>query len=247
MGCGQALVGRSHDWDSRRDAAAIPAVSEKGNGGQPALDTKRLRSLAPDVVVVSRSFGECSGLHQRNYAELNDLIGPDRTVSFDPHTFKQVLDSVLAVALRAGIFEEAMAYIAAMELQLGRAQRQRGIPSRDRMEPRLRVLCLESIRPLVVAGRWLPDLVELAGGTAVLNPSKAESRGVTWSEISEAQPESIVASEEDSSGESALLRALASHDIKVPVVRLPGRSFAEPGPQLYESAQALVRALPEQE
>jgi iron complex transport system substrate-binding protein len=57
---------------------------------------------------------------------------------------------------------------------------------------RPRVLCLEWLDPLFQGGHWIPEMVELAGGDAVLATPGEKSARVTWEQVERAQPEIIV-------------------------------------------------------
>ena len=51
---------------------------------------------------------------------------------------------------------------------------------------------LEWLDPPFVAGHWIPEMVEIAGATNLLNAKEQPSREVTWHEIAEATPEVVV-------------------------------------------------------
>jgi iron complex transport system substrate-binding protein len=51
---------------------------------------------------------------------------------------------------------------------------------------------LEWLDPLYIAGHWVPDMVELAGGIAVLTEAGAPSRRITWDELTAAAPDVLV-------------------------------------------------------
>jgi iron complex transport system substrate-binding protein len=54
------------------------------------------------------------------------------------------------------------------------------------------VLCLEWLDPPWVAGHWMPEIVDLAGGQDVLASPGAPSRRVSWPEIVAARPEAAI-------------------------------------------------------
>lgn len=57
---------------------------------------------------------------------------------------------------------------------------------------RPRIICLEWIDPLYVAGHWIPGMVEIAGGVNGLSTKGEPSRQITLDEISSYQPDKIV-------------------------------------------------------
>lgn len=59
---------------------------------------------------------------------------------------------------------------------------------------RPRIICLESINPIVVAGKWTPELIDNAGGEPLLVNSSAESRSITFGELLDTNPDGIIIS-----------------------------------------------------
>ena len=57
---------------------------------------------------------------------------------------------------------------------------------------RPRVLCLEWLDPLFQGGHWVPEMVEIAGGEAVLATSHEKSVGITWEQVRASQPDIVV-------------------------------------------------------
>jgi len=61
----------------------------------------------------------------------------------------------------------------------------------SRTSSRPRVVCLEWLDPLYVAGHWVPEMVELAGGRDVLGCQDAPSHETTWHAVEAARPDVI--------------------------------------------------------
>ena len=59
-------------------------------------------------------------------------------------------------------------------------------------DTRPRVACLEWMEPVMVAGHWVPEMVEMAGGEDVLGDKYTPSFRVEWERVLEARPEVIV-------------------------------------------------------
>jgi iron complex transport system substrate-binding protein len=57
---------------------------------------------------------------------------------------------------------------------------------------RPRVACLEWMEPVLVAGHWVPEMVEMAGGEDCLGNKHTPSFRIEWERVLEAQPEVIV-------------------------------------------------------
>jgi len=58
--------------------------------------------------------------------------------------------------------------------------------------PRPKVVCVEWLDPPMVAGGWMPELVQIAGGTPVLVTSPERFRTVDWQDIDAADADVAV-------------------------------------------------------
>ncbi|MEO0708643.1 MAG: cobalamin-binding protein [Cyanobacteria bacterium J06649_5] len=59
-------------------------------------------------------------------------------------------------------------------------------------EPRPKVACIEWTEPLMAAGNWVPELVELAGGQDCFGVAGAHSDWMTWDDLTTADPDIII-------------------------------------------------------
>ena len=55
-----------------------------------------------------------------------------------------------------------------------------------------RVTCIEWIDPLMAAGNWIPELVEMGGGENVFGEAGQHSPWITWEALCKADPDIIV-------------------------------------------------------
>ncbi len=94
-----------------------------------------------------------------------------------------MLDDFRRVADAAGVADAGERLVAASRARLDRVRRA-VTPARSRP----RVACIEWIEPLMVAGNWLPEMVELGGGTYELVAAGAHSPAITWETLVAARP-----------------------------------------------------------
>jgi iron complex transport system substrate-binding protein len=57
---------------------------------------------------------------------------------------------------------------------------------------RSRVACIEWIEPLMAAGNWTPELIEMAGGINLFGEAGRHSPWMTWEQLAAADPDMIV-------------------------------------------------------
>lgn len=204
LGLGDQVVAVSHECDYPPEAQSRPrvttslidpatmtsaeideAVSRALTEGRPSyfVDMEVLASARPDLVVTQDLCIVCAigGSEVRRAAE--QLDPRPRILTLEPHTMEDVLDCIRAVGEETGVSRRADDLVFAFRERIARVGSALGGASRPR------VLCLEWMDPPWIAGHWMPEVVELAGGTDVLGRSGEPSFRATWDEIADAQPE----------------------------------------------------------
>ena len=213
FGQADALVGRSHECDyppavqdrpvvtaptyeSEGDSAAIDqAVQAKVQEGLSLydVDLERLRALEPDLVVTQDQCDVCAVSRPELEAQLAEWTGgAPELFSMQPTTLKEVLDEALRLGRQMGGLDRAMPVIGDLEADLQALRDRIGVDRRTDPETLPSVACIEWVEPLMVAGHWMPDVVEMAGGRPVLGTAGEPTRRVDWSALQAADPDVIV-------------------------------------------------------
>ncbi len=130
----------------------------------------------------------------------------------------------------------------------GRAAPEGGSPAEG---PRPRVLTIEWIEPLMVAGNWMPELVEMAGGENLLGVAGEHSPWVEWEDMKGLDPDLILVMPcgfdlARTRGAAEALRDLPGWPglravVEGRVALIDGHQyFNRPGPRLVDSLEILV-------
>ena len=107
-------------------------------------------------------------------------------VSLDPHSLEEILASIRRAGKLLHREDEASGLVEKLE---GRIEAVMATASRL---PTIRAFALEWADPPFVGGHWIPEMVQIAGGTNLLSEPKQPSVPVTWREIADAGPEVVV-------------------------------------------------------
>ena len=212
LGWGDRLVGRSHECDYPLAVQSLPVCTApkfnpEGDSAaihqrvtdllQSALavyavNTELLAQLQPTHIVTQAQCEVCavslSDVEQA-VAELTEV--KPTIVSLQPAVLSDVWQDMLTVGeASAGSTgkQQAESAIAALK------QRVNGCVARVETvaQERPTVACIEWIEPLMAAGNWVPELVELAGGISCFGTIGQHSPWITWEALIEADPEIIV-------------------------------------------------------
>ena len=177
-----------HDLEPTQiDAAVNEAVSQGRALYQ--IDGDLLARLQPDLIVTQGICDVCAvgvGTIEAALKFLPDCLPPGaQTVTLSGTTFEGILRDIQQVARAAGVTARGDALVAELR---GRWQ-QLGAAPRTAAP---RVMVLEWSDPPFSAGHWVPEMVAVAGGVEVLGGAGEPSRRVSWSEVSEADPDVLI-------------------------------------------------------
>jgi iron complex transport system substrate-binding protein len=207
LGLRDCLVGVSHECDYPADVVGLPVLTEPKldpharSGVIEArvrelvreglsiyrIDTERLQSLQPDLIVTQDQCEVCAvPLHEVEEA-LRCILSPGvKVVSLKPRQLRDIWEDIRHVASASGQED------AAEELTKSLKRRLWKLEQKTRHLPRRRVACLEWLDPLIAAGNWIPELINIAGGEYTLAEVGEHSEKLTWETLSEYQPEVII-------------------------------------------------------
>jgi iron complex transport system substrate-binding protein len=209
LGLGDDLEGVTEECDFPEDATTKPVISRTAMPSemtrsareiddavrgrmqeqQPLyrLDRELIRRVQPEIILTQDLCRVCAVPSGQVEKALEELGTTDAdVVSLDPHSLEEILGSIA----RAGRLLERVD--AARELVSELRKRIDAVRSATARVPKVGVFALEWSEPPFVGGHWIPEIVEIAGGTNLLNAAGERSRTVTWREIADAAPEVIV-------------------------------------------------------
>jgi iron complex transport system substrate-binding protein len=263
LGLEEDLVGVTHECDwppaarSKRPVsfsalppAAEPAevdrlVSASINGGEPIyrLDTDAIRELRPDLVLTQDLCAVCAVPSGHVNDALEVLGCRAEVLSMDPSSLDDVLDCVLQVGAVTAAEGPAAALVDSLRGRL------RAVTDRVAGREKPRTFALEWSDPPFNGGHWVPGMIELAGGEALLGSPGTPSIRVGWDEIVSASPEVVVFMPcgydlEAASAEAASLVDRAEFSAVGAFFAVDASSyFSRPGPRLVDGVEILASAL----
>ena len=263
LGAGPEVVGVTHECDyppaaQRRQrvtrdtlppglsAAQIDAaVRERTLRGEAIyeLDREALAALRPDLIVTQALCPVCAVSYEEVATLARELPGKPRVIALDPKTLGETLADVATLAQATGRRE------AGIELVRQAAARLDRVKLTVRACPRARVLALEWLDPVYVAGHWTPQLIELAGGEDVLGLPGEPSQVSSWDAAVEAEAQVALVMPCGYDARRALAEAtvyaseLASLGAARVVAVNASAYFSRPGPRLIDGAELLAHIL----
>jgi iron complex transport system substrate-binding protein len=264
----ESLVAVSHECDHPDFVQALPRVTstpldpslpseridaqvrQLRDAGRPviAVEAAALRSADPDIIVTQDLCQVCAVSDGQVYRLADALPRQVQVVTLTGRSLTGVLEDMRRVG---DALDRPVAADRLVNELNGRLDRLHGsAPAR-----RPRVVCIEWLAPVYLAGHWVPELVAAAGGLDVGASAGAHSTVSSWEAVAALEPEVVVImlcgfGVERARLELELLDA-ATPD-SAPSTLLDGRAVwlldgnaytSRPGPRLVDGAERLHHAL----
>jgi len=208
LGLREQLVGRSHECDYPPEVKDLPVCTQpkfaEGTSYQidervkailqEGLSVYRVEAgvldrLAPDVVITQTQCDVCAVSLADVEAAVCAMIGSQpRIVALEPNALEDIFADVGKVAAALQVPERGDRLVAELRARLQAVQERAA-----EMIERPTVACIEWIEPLMAAGNWMPELVELAGGRSIVGVAGQHAPWMSWDELVELDPDVIIA------------------------------------------------------
>ena len=270
LGLQNQLVGRSHECDYPAGIIELPECSRSKVDASAAsgeidrqvkavlqnaisvydVNTKVLDELEPTLIITQAQCEVCAVSLKDVERAIQDLVrSSPRIVSLSPMALADVWNDIQTVANAANVPQRGRTLVADLQSRLLRLRQQvNTLPDRPS------IVCLEWIDPLMAAGNWVPELVEIAGGRNLLGTAGKHSPWMDWNDLQTADPDVIAImpcgfdipriqaelSALTDRKEWQQLRAVQSGRV---FLTDGNQYFNRPGPRLVESAEILAEIL----
>jgi iron complex transport system substrate-binding protein len=176
-----------YEGKSSRETSRMVGERLQSGGALYQVDEPAMRSAEPDLILTQGLCEVCAP----TLGDVEDIARrmPKRpnVVSLDPHRLADVLTDIERVGRASGFEDRALRVANSLRRRINLVA-ERSARAADRPK----TLCLEWLDPLFLAGHWVPEMVELAGGANALGEPGEKSRRVEPKDIVMASPEIAV-------------------------------------------------------
>jgi iron complex transport system substrate-binding protein len=209
LGLEKNLVGRSHECDYPAAVAALPACSEPKiniHATSKEIDrqvkdvvaeslsvyrvhTDTLKKLNPDIIVTQDQCEVCAVSFKDVETAVCDWLGKKPAiVSLKPENLEDIFTSIEQVGRATNTQDRARELVSSFRKRIGDIAQK--VPRREK---KLRVACIEWIEPLMAAGNWVPELVDILKAENLFGEAGKHSPWMTWEELQKVDPDIILA------------------------------------------------------
>ena len=208
LGESSRLVGRSHECNHPPGIARLPVCTapklnpnalsgeihrQAGSMSQAGsslynLDAALLKQLQPDLILTQEQCEVCAVAPADVERAVAGWTGRrPQILSLGARRLAEIWTDMRRVAEAIGVEEHGREIVKTLKNRVVDL-----IEKTCQLKERPKTACIEWLDPLMAAGNWTPELVELAGGTSVTGEAGKHSPRLEWGTLVELDPEIIV-------------------------------------------------------
>jgi iron complex transport system substrate-binding protein len=271
LGEKEFIIGRSHECDYPKDLNKIPKLTSPkidvdGTSGQIhkqinvilekslsayKVDIKKLKKLNPDFIVTQAHCEVCAvSFSEVEFIAKEHLGKNTKIISLQPNTLNEVFDDIRRVAKDLEIDnDDNNQLIKNLEIRL------KNIKNKTEKYKKPKIACIEWIDPLMAAGNWIPEMVQISGGEDVFGKKSKDSHWIEFNEIKKYNPDIIIfipcgfnLKKTNDEVKNLLKSDTRWHDLKAfknkKIFITDGNQyFNRPGPRLIESLEIFAEII----
>jgi len=207
LGCEDQLVGRSHECDYPPAVITLPICTEPKfnvDGSSIEVDGQvksilqnalsvyyinedLLKELKPDIILTQSQCEVCAVSEKDVKSVVKNITGinPD-IISVEPNSVKDIFKDIKIIAEALNVVDKGADLIDFMKNRIRTLKKSYDVKSE------LTVAAIEWIDPLMAAGNWVPELIEMAGGINLFGEAGKHSPWMEYKDLIEKDPDNII-------------------------------------------------------
>ena len=207
LGCEDQLVGRSHECDYPPAVMTLPICTKPKfnvDGSSIEVDGQvksilqnalsvyyinedLLKELKPDIILTQSQCEVCAVSEKDVKSVVKNITGinPD-IISVEPNSVKDIFKDIKIIAQALNVVDKGADLIEFMKYRIRTLKKSYN----DKSE--LTVAAIEWIDPLMAAGNWVPELIEMAGGINLFGEAGKHSPWMEYKDLIEKDPQTII-------------------------------------------------------
>ena len=207
LGCEDQLVGRSHECDYPPAVITLPICTEPKfnvDGSSIEVDGQvksilqnalsvyyinedLLKELKPDIILTQSQCEVCAVSEKDVKSVVKNITGinPD-IISVEPNSVKDIFKDIKIIAEALNVVDKGADLIDFMKNRIRTLKKPYDVKSE------LTVAAIEWIDPLMAAGNWVPELIEMAGGINLFGEAGKHSPWMEYKDLIENDPDNII-------------------------------------------------------
>ena len=209
LGLESNLMGISHECDFPTSVKNLPKITSSSIGKHRRskdihrsveellknsisiydLNLELLGSLKPDYLITQDLCDVCAVSFDQVKDACNQVLGPEtKIIPLRPQRFNDILEDVHRVAKELGVIPAYEKFKVDVDQRIEYIRKTLAV----NLPRKQSVLTIEWFDPVMIGGLWIPEMIDIAGGSYLLaNPGKIAFTA-TWKNLTEINPDVLV-------------------------------------------------------
>ena len=198
LGLEDSLVGVSHECDTSNKVLRLPKLTTTSiNTNLSSLNTELdirktielglsvfkvnsslLKKISPDIIITQTQCSVCAvPLNQVEKALKSWNKKKPKLIDLKPQNFQNILNDIKKIGVETSTMKVSKNLIKNIEKRI------EIIKKKLNRIPKKKVLCIEWINPLMIAGNWVTDLVNFAGAENLFAKKESKSHYIDYKNL----------------------------------------------------------------
>jgi iron complex transport system substrate-binding protein len=231
-------------------------IKEMSFNDQPifTLNPEKIKDIKPDLII-SQDICEVCAPFKREIQQIYSFLGySPRNISLNPKNIADIFNSITMIGKEVGNSENALKIVQELTKRvefIGGKITSSSLANRIKKQ---KIICLEWVSPFYVAGHWIPEMVEIAGGINGIAKKGDSSRIISLDEIMEFDPNKIILMpcgfDIDRTKKEVMLSNIFKNWNSLRAVKMneiylvdAGSYFSKPGPRIITGLEVLAKII----
>lgn len=212
LGLEDQLVGVSHECDYPLEAKKLPKITSSPITNRLSsleidqkvknlthrgssvfhINNNKLKELRPNLII-SQELCQICAIPWTQVKKAAKILDSDtKIISLEPESIEDILENILLVGETTDKRKESRKLVENLKKRLQNITSRLANSTRSKNKSLPRVLIIEWLNPLMVAGHWVPEMVEKAGGMNLITKSEQKSYPITLDQIVKSSPDVLI-------------------------------------------------------
>ena len=235
------------DLEDKTNLEIDNAISNLINQGMSPyiIDEDLIEELNPDFIISQETCAVCAA----SKSDIKKLNVDNKIVDYSPLTLDDIPESILNISNKLGVKEKGLEIKKKFLFEINEiASKTKNIIDKPR------VFAMEWIDPIYIAGHWVPDMINIAGGKELYGKGGEKSKKLNFDKIIDYSPNYIFVMPCGYSVEKTLNEIdnlLSNKDLnKIPAFNSGNvyivdadSYYTRPGPRVIEGIKIIARTI----
>ena len=156
------------------------------------LDSEKIKEIQPDLII-SQNICEVCAPYEREIQLVSSILGyTPKNIDLSPKNINEIFKSIVLIGQEIGNIDLALYKVKELNKRIETIKETLKHFFNTYKITKPKIICLEWISPFYIAGHWVPEMIEIAGGINGIGKIGSLSEIISIDKIQEFNPDKII-------------------------------------------------------